>query len=151
MFHRAVIIGLTVASVGTCGIWLASHFTTVEGFWEFSDTWSFTYDIRTGHAHCFVTHYRAEPKQQALFVGRGPLLSWCGLGAYSYDQRGFLHSGLLFPLWGLLALLAAYPIVAFCRGPLRRRHRREKGLCVRCGYNLEGNVSGICPECGEKM
>ena len=30
------------------------------------------------------------------------------------------------------------------RGYLRMR----KGLCVYCGYNLIGNVSGTCPECG---
>jgi hypothetical protein len=22
------------------------------------------------------------------------------------------------------------------------------GICVQCGYNLTGNVSGVCPECG---
>lgn len=26
--------------------------------------------------------------------------------------------------------------------------RRERGLCFRCGYDLTGNVSGVCPECG---
>ena len=26
--------------------------------------------------------------------------------------------------------------------------RRREGLCVRCGYDLTGNVSGTCPECG---
>jgi hypothetical protein len=25
------------------------------------------------------------------------------------------------------------------------------GHCRKCGYNLTGNVSGICPECGEKV
>ena len=30
-----------------------------------------------------------------------------------------------------------------------RQHRRlTRGLCVRCGYDLTGNVSGVCPECG---
>jgi DMSO/TMAO reductase YedYZ heme-binding membrane subunit len=29
-----------------------------------------------------------------------------------------------------------------------RRLRRERGQCVRCGYDLRGNVSGVCPECG---
>jgi hypothetical protein len=23
--------------------------------------------------------------------------------------------------------------------------------CTRCGYNLTGNVSGVCPECGERI
>jgi hypothetical protein len=26
--------------------------------------------------------------------------------------------------------------------------RRAKGLWVQCGYDLSGNVSGVCPECG---
>ena len=27
--------------------------------------------------------------------------------------------------------------------------RKAKGLCVGCGYDLTGNVSGVCPECGK--
>ncbi len=30
----------------------------------------------------------------------------------------------------------------------RRDRRRAKGQCHRCGYNLTGNTSGVCPECG---
>jgi hypothetical protein len=30
----------------------------------------------------------------------------------------------------------------------RRRYRLNHGHCVQCDYNLTGNVSGICPECG---
>ncbi|UCC32450.1 MAG: hypothetical protein JSU86_09245 [Phycisphaerales bacterium] len=40
------------------------------------------------------------------------------------------------------------PTLAFIRGPVRRSRRRRQGLCLRCGYNLTGNVSGVCPECG---
>jgi len=31
------------------------------------------------------------------------------------------------------------------------RHRVPPGRCQRCGYNLTGNVSGTCPECGKKI
>jgi hypothetical protein len=27
--------------------------------------------------------------------------------------------------------------------------RHSRGHCWRCGYDLTGNVSGVCPECGE--
>jgi hypothetical protein len=27
----------------------------------------------------------------------------------------------------------------------------EAGYCVSCGYNLAGNVSGKCPECGKAV
>ena len=36
-------------------------------------------------------------------------------------------------------------------GPLRRSHRRRLGLCINCGYDLTGNESGICPECGTRV
>lgn len=29
-----------------------------------------------------------------------------------------------------------------------RRHRPRPGTCRNCGYDLTGNVSGRCPECG---
>ena len=32
---------------------------------------------------------------------------------------------------------------------LLRLERQAKGLCVACGYDLAGNVSGKCPECGQ--
>ena len=28
------------------------------------------------------------------------------------------------------------------------RRRLQGGQCLRCGYDLTGNVSGVCPECG---
>jgi hypothetical protein len=29
-----------------------------------------------------------------------------------------------------------------------RAEQLAKGQCLRCGYDLTGNVSGVCPECG---
>ncbi|MBI1825941.1 MAG: hypothetical protein HY287_12605 [Planctomycetes bacterium] len=48
-------------------------------------------------------------------------------------------------------LFGLYPAIAFLRGPLRRWQRRQRGLCVQCAYNLTGNVSGTCPECGRAI
>jgi len=51
------------------------------------------------------------------------------------------------PFWAVCGLAALPPALL-----LRRRHvlrrRRSAGLCPVCGYNLTGNVSGVCPECG---
>ena len=55
------------------------------------------------------------------------------------------------PWWLVTPACAAYPAIALIRAPLRRRRRRRlKGLCLACGYDLTGNVSGRCPECGAK-
>jgi len=57
-----------------------------------------------------------------------------------------------FPLWAPVLLFVIYPTIAFVRSPVRRRHhRRKRGLCIRCGYNLTGNVTGVCPECGNPI
>jgi hypothetical protein len=32
-----------------------------------------------------------------------------------------------------------------------RRSRQAKSMCSACGYNLTGNTSGVCPECGKRV
>ena len=77
---------------------------------------------------------------------------------FSNGGMGGFNSGLqmrtfVLRLWVPLFLFAFYPTIAFIRfirGPVRRRRRRRKGQCIPCGYDLTGNVSGVCPECGSK-
>lgn len=58
-----------------------------------------------------------------------------------------------------LAITAAFIVVGqiSARRIAERLSRRAKdrrimrGCCGTCGYNLFGNASGICPECGEPV
>jgi hypothetical protein len=72
--------------------------------------------------------------------GRG--LQWTRhTGMTEWQWRLWLPHG-----WLAVALLAppSWRVVA-----RQRRHRRlRRGLCFRCGYDLTGNVTGVCPECG---
>jgi hypothetical protein len=52
--------------------------------------------------------------------------------------RGF------FPLWTPLGLLALATFALWWR----ERRPFPAGRCRTCGYDLTGNVSGRCPECG---
>ena len=51
-------------------------------------------------------------------------------------------------LWVALAFLA----VSLCRALVWARNRtvvrRTREKCAQCGYDLTGNLSGVCPECG---
>jgi hypothetical protein len=49
----------------------------------------------------------------------------------------------------VLVALFAYGLLSLCPD-LKTRFDGET-RCRKCGYNLTGNVSGICPECGEKI
>ena len=52
----------------------------------------------------------------------------------------------------VFSLLVIYPWVVVWRGPIRRWFRRKpEGRCQQCGYDLTGNESGVCPECGTEI
>lgn len=54
--------------------------------------------------------------------------------------------------FSLALLLGAYPLVVVIRSYVRWvRLRRSGAVCRTCGYNLTGNVSGVCPECGTEI
>jgi hypothetical protein len=49
-----------------------------------------------------------------------------------------------------ILLLVTYLVARFVYSKLRWR-RINATDCSSCGYNLTGNVSGICPECGLRI
>jgi hypothetical protein len=51
------------------------------------------------------------------------------------------------PHWFLIVVFAP-PLVLRL---MVRRRRAKDGMCQTCGYNLTGNVSGVCPECGKPI
>jgi hypothetical protein len=57
---------------------------------------------------------------------------------------------LVVPAWPVCAALATPPLAVGARrlAARIRRRRLRPGHCPACGYDLTGNVSGVCPECG---
>lgn len=53
-------------------------------------------------------------------------------------------------LWYFVGAFLAYPFVRLVRATVRRRQLRRTGICGNCGYDLTGNMSGVCPECGRQ-
>ena len=55
----------------------------------------------------------------------------------------------------LALILLAFAISALAQGIKTRTSeniravRKLQGGCLHCGYNLTGNESGVCPECGK--
>jgi hypothetical protein len=68
------------------------------------------------------------------------------------EDDGYHHPSLIYrrtkelslPFWMPITLIAAPTLWSFWRA----RERNKRGRCRKCLYDLTGNVSGICPECG---
>lgn len=108
--------------------------------------------------YCAITYQCAEVGGCALTVGCAAI--WTGQDArlkgfefyypggspvvwlpeYHQDVR---RTTVGVPMW-ILLIVAAIP-TAFL---WHRDRRHPPGHCQGCGYNLTGNVSGACPECG---
>jgi hypothetical protein len=52
------------------------------------------------------------------------------------------------PIWALSVPFLAYPCLHWLSCLLWPRRVRSTVCCLGCGYDLRGNVSGRCPECG---
>ena len=53
--------------------------------------------------------------------------------------------------WCFVASISFFALSVACQAAhvLSTKRIRGKGKpCVNCGYDLRGNTSGICPECG---
>jgi hypothetical protein len=67
---------------------------------------------------------------------------------------GWTYSDLWFPYrlsandWQIAAASAILPLVLGTFRWRSRRQRRRMIDCKYCGYDLTGNTSGTCPECG---
>lgn len=62
------------------------------------------------------------------------------------DPTAAGYFGLVIPSWSLILLFALLPALWLYRW--RIHPIRLPGQCRRCGYDLTGNTSGTCPECG---
>jgi len=105
--------------------------------------------------------YEVEVEHGMVFVGTDHLgphdrrwrFEWHRMEGMNWALRpvrigeGYWN-GIRTPLWIVAAgtsMLTAFLATLSWRC---RRRRYPRGLCSTCGYDLTGNVSGICSECG---
>jgi hypothetical protein len=70
----------------------------------------------------------------SLFAGREPAVN----GSVSI------------PYWFFIAIVPLYAVWRRWKR-WRAARMRERHLCAACGYDLQGNTSGVCPECGRAV
>ena len=151
MIGKLLIVVLALAAFVVGAVWAATWFAPVH-VGRVSPKLIHVWNVRDG----FLWLY-AERNRAAWDSWNGPVTEknfswWRCISAQTYTTgNGYASLHLDLNLLAPCALLAVYPVFAFIRGPVRRNRRRKRGLCVQCGYNLTGNVSGRCPECGMQI
>jgi hypothetical protein len=75
------------------------------------------------------------------------------IGARDYWQTAGFHYCQLGIAGWFFGLVGGYIAAKRVERARERRWRRRlaRGQCGLCGYNLRGNVSGVCPECGTEV
>ena len=151
--RKLIILVLTLGAVA------AGSYEIVTRRWSVNPS-DPTMGLPRGHALVFnldpgfigVTHYR--PYEGVRFAEERPIaLGPIELLRFQRWYRGQMHRGVSFRVaaWLACLVLGFYPVIVLWQGPLRRVRRRLFGGCLTCGYNLKGNVSGVCPECGTEV
>lgn len=69
-----------------------------------------------------------------------------GIPFWMTDAGFMFHVMKVFSIPVIVGLVCR--LVGKRRVQIERDLRFRKGVCVRCAYDLTGNVSGVCPECG---
>jgi hypothetical protein len=168
MIRTAVIAVLSLFGIATAGVWVASYATLVYVGAAFSESACFFVKVSEGDLVAWwldrATSIRREGRTVWVrdYVQEVPVLLRTSSelreeGIYKrfecsrWRYVNFWVTSLRFPLACLILVGLSYPTVVAIRGPLRRWRRRRKGLCLKCGYDLTGNTSGVCPECGEAV
>jgi len=118
--YRRLWVGwLTPFTIGPM-LWIALVFTSM--FWRRA-----AYPLAHGHAAV----------AWLCFIG------WLLNPNYSLTVHGISSNPML--MWGVLMVITSCVMLSVVAA---RTPARDPSRCSACGYDLTGNVSGVCPECG---
>ena len=161
-----------VLCLATAGLWVLSYWKTYHIYCRFSHQ---RWGLGTVPEAATIEHSRIVNGHGFLDAGRCRFYSiptdprqprqlrdhWTTLGWY-YLEMTFHHdvpereqraSVLFVPFWFLILVWGLLPgrLLYVIAMKWRREKRKRLGLCEQCGYDLTGNVTGMCSECGAAM
>jgi len=133
---------MVICSYGIYGIW---HEVGWRGLIGETNQYGLM-EMVEGNLRVLHARQDGQPYQSHSFEQRIP-----PLGQFSFgigNSNGWHYVGITVPIWFIVISLLTHPTLAFFYGPVRRRNRRKRNECVRCGYSRTGDTTGRCPECG---
>lgn len=167
MFRRRLLVILTCASVfmsvlSTLGyvtsFWYGTHFSSVTpaGYhtfnygaggccWEHRTTGRYLEgptDTYTEHGIPGWFGFFARPDGTRMVSLPGLQFLWC------FQASGYSEVYVRLDFLVLAVVSALAPTIGVIAMRVRSSSRRRRGRCLNCGYDLTGNESKTCPECG---
>jgi hypothetical protein len=137
--------------IGTIGCVLAVAAFVCSGWWTIGFGWVSREESAAVWIGCGLTSYLQRPRERwdtaEGYWARHQPPGWLSphypmVPAIVRSYSG--HWQLFLPLW-LPFLILLVPTLLLWR---RDRRKPRPGFCRRCDYDLTGNTSGRCPECG---
>ena len=100
--------------------------------------------------HPFGLSHQSVPANRGIVrPGAAYDVSWRP-GA-KFGEAGPTILKVVLPFWLPTAVFATCPLLGWLSHRRRLRRRHDSGRCRMCGYNLTGNLTGVCPECGRPV
>lgn len=143
VFWAAIAVALIVLWVQSCNRYLAVEVKNSEGRFGVSIVYG-VLNFVCDRSGMFLNH----PTDWSLIAVPAQVLPDPS-EVFRFHHKPFrpIRQGSIdvrFPVAGPVVFAAAIAIFSFWR----RAKAFPKGNCTLCGYNLYGNTSGLCPECG---
>ena len=117
-------IHVAASDTGQCALMMADNYLS-----EPPEGWKLSRDDAYGDMDEFSSAYSA---------GFG--------GAWGLESHGFDIYALVTPHWFPILILAVLPAIWLYKW--NKRRKLGPNACPGCGYDLTGNETGVCPECG---
>ena len=134
-------------------LWRASHRKPIQRRYDVTEYKSLNLFLRDGVCSLHLLSMPVKGSTRSEFYAslqRNPTPDNRSLLLSSKKAGSYRKTWLVFPLWLSTAVLGLICMLPVAQGPLRRWYRLRRCLCIYCGYNLTGNLSGRCPECGAR-
>lgn len=143
--HRLIVLAGLCVSTLIVVLWIFSIGRQIRYAGDYC-----VFDFANNGCVIYYRYWRSSGPAQTMSAHRGFYLYPASNENFGFIAPGTGRSGpftfIRIPLWLILTVILIPTLFMW-----NRDRRPPPGHCRYCRYNLTGNVSGVCPECGRRI